>query len=82
MGKGSEEDRPPDSGADLETRIEELVKDRGKVALSCGGFEITIKEPQKFPWHEVFETLLNASFDVWVIGKEGKTTICSKPITD
>lgn len=81
-GEKSSEDKPLDVRTYLGTRIEELVKGKGEVALSYGGFEITVSDPQGFPWWEIFKTLLDASFDVWVIGKEGKTTICCKPMTD
>ena len=54
----------------------------GMVEEEYGGYQITIQDVERFPWHKVFSMLLDSSFEVWLEKTEDGLQIVSKPIVD
>ncbi|MGQ9469251.1 MAG: hypothetical protein ACUVTD_05425 [Nitrososphaerales archaeon] len=61
------------------SRLQEVVGEAAKVSLQYGGYEILITDPHHFPWNLTLNTLLDASFEVWVTRKDGQNVIRCKP---
>ena len=59
-------------------KLRQLVGDTGFVADEYGGYVITVKDNEKFPWRDVFETLLASGFDVWIDKKGDSLQVFSK----
>ncbi|MBI4258294.1 MAG: hypothetical protein HY619_05000 [Thaumarchaeota archaeon] len=73
----AEEGKPaPDT--DLKTMLEGMIGDTGNVRDEYGGFDITVVDPDRFPWHGVLK-LLTESFEVWVDRREQGLAITAKP---
>jgi len=65
--------------ADLNSRITELVGEKGAVSSAYGGYRIAVSDPATFPWLEVLVTLINASYDVWFSKEDEEFVIKCKP---
>ncbi|GBC72585.1 hypothetical protein HRbin03_00416 [archaeon HR03] len=70
------------SGADLKKCLELQVGKTGEVNTEYGGFEIVVREPAYFPWHDCFTTLLKYGYEVWVTKKKEDIVIVAKPKAD
>jgi hypothetical protein len=64
---------------DPEERLREIVKDTGEVNSVYGGVEIKVLKPTLFPWHKVFNQLIEIGQEIWVNRKEGRIHITSEP---
>ena len=64
---------------DAVERLKDMVKDTGDVNSVYGGFEIRIVKATLFPWHKVFNQLIEIGQEVWISKIEGKMSIISKP---
>jgi hypothetical protein len=64
---------------DAVERLKDMVEDTGDVNSVYGGFEIRIVKPTLFPWHKVFNQLIEIGQEVWISKIEGKISIISKP---
>ena len=64
---------------DAVERLKDMVEDTGDVNSVYGGFEIRIVKPTLFPWHKVFNQLIEIGQEVWISKIEGKMSIISKP---
>ncbi len=62
--------------------LKEMIGKTGKVIDVYGGYEITIDQIEKFPWHKVCMLLLDYSFEVWMVRSNSKLIIMSKPATE
>ncbi|MCS7126083.1 MAG: hypothetical protein NZ929_04145 [Aigarchaeota archaeon] len=62
--------------------IELLIDDSGECASEYGGMVIRVLKPDKFPWENVFKTLLKLNHEIYVDEREGILTIISKPKID
>ncbi len=51
---------------DIEGEIRSEIGDYGECFTVMGGFEVLVKDPERFPWAKVFRTLLNLGHEVWV----------------
>ncbi|MDJ0273495.1 MAG: hypothetical protein QXN23_04430 [Candidatus Caldarchaeum sp.] len=69
-------------GADLRKCLELQVGKTGEVNTEYGGFEIVVREPAFFPWHDCFMTLLKYGYEVWVTKKKEDIVIVAKPSAD
>lgn len=63
---------------DPEERLRKIVRDTGEVNPVYGGFEIKVSKPTLFPWHKVFNQLIEIGQEIWVHRKEGKIHITSE----
>ena len=54
----------------------------GRVEEEYGGYQITIRDVEAFPWYKIFSMLLESSFEVWLEKTEGSLQIVSKPVVD
>ncbi|MEM0349771.1 MAG: hypothetical protein QXE96_05350 [Candidatus Caldarchaeum sp.] len=68
--------------ADLKTCLEVQVGKTGDVKTEYGGFEITVRDPAYFPWHDCLATLLKHGYEIWVTKKKEEIVIVAKPSTD
>ena len=59
--------------------LRDLIGDSGKTIEDYGGYEITVKDPKKFPWNDVFELLIESGFQIWIKRKNSHIIIESKP---
>jgi len=64
---------------DVFARLTETVGETGIVQPVMGGYEITVKETEQFKWADVFNTLLDFSYETWISRKEKDIVIVSKP---
>jgi hypothetical protein len=64
---------------DPEAQLKKMVKDTGEVNSVYGGFEIKVFRPTLFPWHKVFNQLIEIGQEIWVNRKEGRIHIISEP---
>jgi len=64
---------------DPEERLKKIMLKTGEVAPVLGGFKIRVINPALFPWHQVFNQLIEISQEVWINKKEDKIYISSKP---
>jgi hypothetical protein len=44
-----------------------------------GGYEITVFEPDLFPWHQVSRFLIEAGQEIWIKEEEGRICIATEP---
>ncbi len=61
-----------------DAELREIVGRFGRVAERYGGYEIVVVDDRRFPWREVFDTLLRYSFDIWIERKDEKMMVLSK----
>lgn len=59
--------------------LREKIGDSGKTVEDYGGYEITVTDEKKFPWKDVFETLIDSGFQVWIHKQNSHLQIISKP---
>lgn len=59
--------------------MREKIGDTGKTSEDYGGYEITVTDGKKFPWNDVFETLIDSGFQVWIHKQNSHLQIISKP---
>lgn len=62
--------------------LKKLIGEVGAVEEAYGGYEITINDADNFPWLNVFNLLLGASYDVWITRRADKLVILSKPFVE
>ncbi|MEN2974263.1 MAG: hypothetical protein ABDH32_01645 [Candidatus Caldarchaeales archaeon] len=62
--------------------IDLLIDDSGECAPEYGGMIIRVLKPDKFPWENVFRTLLKLNHEIYVDERDGLLTIISKPKID
>jgi hypothetical protein len=60
---------------DAVERLKDMVEDTDDVNSVYGGFEIRIVKPTLFPWHKVFNQLIEIGQEVWISKIEGKMSI-------
>jgi hypothetical protein len=47
--------------------LREAIGTSGRVEEEYGGYQITIQDPECFPWYKIFNMLLDSSsFEVWL----------------
>ena len=63
----------------LEEELQKIVKDTGEIQSVYGGFEIRVDHPVLFPWHGLFNQLIEIGQQVWIGKREDKIYISSKP---
>jgi len=67
---------------DLESALEQMIGDFGKVNPVLGGYEIDILNPSGFPWPDVLRLLVvETQLDVWISKKDGGLTIVAEQPT-
>ena len=49
---------------DLQDKVLKIAGDTGEVAPVYGGYEITVVKPDLFPWHAVFDLLIETGQEV------------------
>ena len=59
--------------------LKKKVGATARVDEDYGGYEITVKDIEKFPWYDVFSILLDSGFQIWVDKKNSHIQIMSKP---
>jgi hypothetical protein len=62
--------------------LRDMVGETGSVGEVYGGYEITVKNKEKFPWYETCNFLLDSSFEVWMVKSETSLVVMSKPAVD
>jgi len=65
-----------------ETALDVIVGDAGRITEEYGGFLIEVLDYRRFPWADVFRTLLRINHEVWVEDRDGRLIIASKPKPD
>ena len=40
---------------DPQEELKKIIKETGDVSAKYGGYEITVLNPDRFPWHRVFQ---------------------------
>jgi hypothetical protein len=65
----------------LESALEQIVGDTGKVNPVLGGYEVDVLDPSRFPWSDVFRLLVvETQLEVWISKKDGGlTVVCEQP---
>jgi hypothetical protein len=64
---------------DPQDKVMEILGDTGEVAPEYGGYEITVVNPDLFPWHAVLDLLTEIGQDIWITKKDGKIRINTEP---
>ena len=64
---------------DPQNEVIKIVGNTGEVAPEYGGYEIKVVKPDLFPWHAVFDVLIEAGQEVWITKKDGTITIHTEP---
>ncbi len=64
-----------DPGIDIGQRLRILMGDTGGVHESLGGFQIEVYHTRGFPWADVFKTLLDHQFRVYVTRRKADVRI-------
>lgn len=54
----------------------------GEVTTEYGGFQIVVREPDKFPWSQCLTTLIEHGYEVWVSKKKDTLVVVAKPAGD
>ncbi len=62
-------------------QLRKIVEDSGEVNSVLGGFEIRVIDPFLFPWHQVFDQLIEIGQEVWINKTGGQLYVNSKPAT-
>ncbi len=64
---------------DLGDRVRSAAGSTADVKGSYGGLEITVLDPEAFPWPSVMDALTDVGQDVWVVRRDGVLMVRSKP---
>jgi len=59
--------------------LTQIVRDTGDVSGYLGGFEIIVLKENEFPYPIVFDYLSSISHDIWVVKREERIVIKTKP---
>jgi len=62
--------------------VKNMIRDTGEMSEELGGFLIQVKDPDKFPWGDVFQYLLSLNHNVWIDSRDGRLCIVTCPKTD
>jgi hypothetical protein len=62
-----------------EGKLQKIVKDAGAVQAMYGGFRLRVDNPVLFPWYELLNELVETGQEIWIVKKEGRIYITSKP---
>jgi hypothetical protein len=65
-----------------EVVISLLIGDSGEATSEYGGVIIKVLDPSKFPWEQVFRTLLKLNHEIYVERQDDSLIIVSKPKVD
>ena len=60
-------------------KLKSLVGNTGKIEEEYGGFEITVTDDENFPWKDVFLSLIDSGFQIWINKTDFHLQIMSKP---
>ena len=66
---------------DPEARLDKIVSESSEVISVYGGFKIRVIDPSIFPWHHLFDQLIEISQEVWMNKTGDQIYINSKPET-
>ena len=47
-------------------KLKDKIRTTGIVTEDYGGYEITVKDNERFPWSDVFLLLLDSGFQIWI----------------
>lgn len=59
-----------------------LIGDTGEAASEYGGVVIKVLNPSRFPWEQVFKTLLKLNHEIYIEQQDDSLIIISKPKVD
>ena len=62
-------------------QLKKIVSESGEVSSVYGRFKIMIIDPSLFPWHQVFNQLIEIGQEVWINKRGDQIYINSKPET-
>ncbi|MEM3491829.1 MAG: hypothetical protein QXV24_01640 [Nitrososphaerota archaeon] len=62
--------------------VKEMIKTAGEVSEELGGFIIQVKDPNNFPWSELFRYLLSLNHTVWIELRDDSLFIITCPKAD
>ena len=60
-------------------KLRTKIGNEGKIVEDYGGYEILVLNPEKFPWKEIFEMLIDSGFQIWIVKNNSHIQIESKP---
>ena len=60
-------------------KLKSAIGNTGKLEEEYGGFEITVIDNEKFPWEQVFSSLIESGFQIWIDKRNSHIQIMSKP---
>lgn len=63
-------------------KLRTIVGKEGEVNEKYGGYEIIVNNPDFFPWKDVFNLLVDASYEIWIKRQANRLIILSKPSVD
>jgi len=64
---------------DLEDRLRSLIADTAIVDAMYGGFEISVRQPESFPWSKAMDLLTTVGHDIWIRRQNERILIITKP---
>ena len=62
--------------------VKDIVKASGEVSEELGGFLIEVKDPNNFPWSDLFRYLLSLNHAVWIELRDDNLFIITCPKAD
>lgn len=64
---------------DLESKLRAIVAETGTVHGHVGGLEISVLDPELFPWYKIFMSLSDMAHEIWVRKEDRTVVIRTKP---